>query len=382
MSTNNDPSAAVGTQNVTLGDLASILKNLTGAITKQGNGGKPKEIDPPKLEEVDGVAYTTFRSQFKKCNELNQWTADRAVLRLQTCLSGQAARAVEHIKFPAACSLEAAFKLYDAIFISAASQALHKAQFQTAERNTGETLLLWHTRLRELFIRGYPSVAEADRETHFDLKERFTMGLRNVQLSRALRSEVTWDTATYTDLLRRATQITASDVMVKQHYDHGRKAIGSIDVDSAFIPSEDAGVAAFSAPNSARGRGQSRGRSRGRGRGRGRGTSGNQCWHCGRDGHFINECLELQRARSRLVHNTRASGMNYFRGRGVSRGRGPLRRPQQGTPQASRPTWTSGPSLNALEQEHYQDHPDQPEQASDTASAPFTYDYPLPSEGN
>lgn len=378
--------------NSTANQAATAAQAATQSLGATSAAGRlvtrPKEVEPSKLADLDPVAYTTFKANFYRCTLLNEWTETRAVLRLQTCLEGAAARAVEHIKFSDITTLQEAIDLYDEIFISKATVALYRAQFRTTERESGETLLLFHTRLREVFIRGHPKVKNI--ENNFDLNERFTVGLKNIQLSRALRGDTNWDEMTYTELLQRATQLTATDMMVRRAYEGtsgGKKSLNalgpSMELDST--PAKEDQVSSLFSP-------QSRGRGKQRGRGRGgpsfRHNQGPRCYQCQDPGHYVQDCPQMKSAKDRLLRNPGMFGVSVSSGntgttqpnhRGYSRGRSSYRgnRGQRG----NRGGYTSGRpySLNALEAGRAPDDSDKRDSENDISYYPLT---PDSEEGN
>ena len=171
------------------------------------NTPKPKEVSPPTLADVDPIKWVTFSKQFTRVASLNNWDSKRSKLLLHTCMQDAAARAVEHIEFDDALSLDEAIKQFAKIFVNPASTQLYKTKFKDASRQPGEELILWHTRAREMFMRAYPNIT--DQETNEDLKERFVLGLRNRQLSHSLLSAENYSSMTFTELLTRSRTFEA-----------------------------------------------------------------------------------------------------------------------------------------------------------------------------
>ena len=269
---------------------------------------KAKEVTPPTLADVDPIKWVTFSKQFRRVSALNQWSPTRAKLLLHTCMQDAAARAVEHIEFADTTTLDEALDLFATIFVNPASTQLYKTKFKDASRNPGEELILWHTRVREMFMRAYPHIG--NQEEHEDLKERFVLGLRNRQLSHTLLSAENYPSLTFTQLLTRAQNLQGSILQCQKIYS---------DV-SALHSNQSSHVASLGngQPSSSRPRR----------------NNGVTCFHCDRPGHVINECRSFEKARARIAKNpqnymsplkpstsssspTRGQG---HRGRGYNRG--------------------------------------------------------------
>ena len=239
---------------------------------------KAKEVTPPTLADVDPIKWVTFSKQFRRVSALNQWSAARAKLLLHTCMQDAATRAVEHIEFTDTLTLDEALELFATIFVNPASTQLYKTKFKDASRNPGEELILWHTSIREMFMRAYPNIG--NQEDNEDLKERFVLGLRNRQLSHTLLSAENYPSLTFTQLLTRAQNLQGSILQCQKIYS---------DV-SALHQNQSSHVASLGtgvSPSSSRPRR----------------NTGVTCFHCDRPGHVINECRSFEKARARIAKN-------------------------------------------------------------------------------
>lgn len=297
---------------------------------------KPKEVSPPTLSDVDPIKWVTFHKAFSRVALLNQWSDDRAKLMLQTSLQDAAARAVEHVTFRGSDKLQDAIDKLSVIFINPASTQLYKTKFKDASRSPGEELIMWHTRVREMFMRAYPQVQ--NQEENEDLKERFVLGLRNRSLTQTLLSAENYTTMTFTELLTRAQNLQGSLLQCQRSYP---------DVAAIRSPGNGSSTTA-SAIAAINGSGN-------------RKSSNVTCYHCDRPGHVISECRNFEKARARIAKNPRmymqplasrssssprgsgyrGRGSSTSRGRGTPRGRSSHRgsNPRQG----SRP-WSTGDS--------------------------------------
>ena len=141
-----------------------------------GHTVQRKEVTPPLFSEVDAVKWHSFSKCFRRVAVLNGWDEISSVLRLSTSIRDNAARAIDPLDFDGFNSLDAAYAAIEEVYINPAGIEFHKATFKKAQRNEGETLLAWHTRARELFLRAYPRLSP---ETSDDLKDKFVLGIQD-----------------------------------------------------------------------------------------------------------------------------------------------------------------------------------------------------------
>lgn len=258
-------------------DDKQLQKLIDGFGTKLSttlSSSKPshKEQMPTALEEIDPVKWKSFLAQFKNLMVLNAWEADRAKLILQTSVTEAAGRAVEHISFDKKDTVDEALEKYGQVFINPASQHLYRAQFEKAQRDSGEELIMWHTRLRELFSKAYPDEVGRTMEKSDKLKQRFVMGIRDKSISLTLHASETYQTATYTELLTRAQNYQGTALLCSSSYGSHVSAIeGQQDRKDRYA------IQALSKP----GPGDKRFRS-----------GSVQCYNCRKYGHIARECRQ------------------------------------------------------------------------------------------
>ena len=135
----------LGSSNVTLGGGTSSSLNTTMTPAH-------KEQAPTTLSEIDSIKWYSFKSNFIKTSKMNEWKDERAVLKLQTSLRDQAARAVEHIPIADNCTLKDALEAMETVFVNPSAVEYAEAMFYSSARQPGEAIILWHTRVRELFL--------------------------------------------------------------------------------------------------------------------------------------------------------------------------------------------------------------------------------------
>ena len=90
-------------------------------------------------------------------------------------------------------------------FLTPAASDMARVDFKTACQKPQETVLIWHARLREHFIRAYPAVNNVEQDR--SLIDQFVMGITDPEVQ-----QYVWDRreATYGAALDSATNRTAS----------------------------------------------------------------------------------------------------------------------------------------------------------------------------
>ena len=150
---------------------------------------------------------------------MNDWKDERAVLKLQTSLRDQAARAVEHIPLADDCTLKEALEAMETVFVNPSQVEYAEAMFYSSSRQPGEAIILWHTRVRELFLRAYPSHTPEEVEENKTLKDRFVLFIHNRAMTLALKNQTDYRMLPFTELLTRAQDYQASILLTQQAYD-------------------------------------------------------------------------------------------------------------------------------------------------------------------
>ena len=252
--------------------------------------------------------WQAWRIVFENHARAKSWDDAEGVTNLVCALEGQAARVVHHIDHNAdnpktghPWTINDLLDKFGEHFLPAAMSHLAVSQFYSAKQGPCETLIGWHTRLRELFTRAFPAKAAEDAP---DLIYRFVMGISHPQV----RSYV-YDAheTTYSKVLEKATTKTAGVVMMKEAGGKEAEGMMSITPDGALYssPQEGERLGAFGSTENPVGKD---------------GTV-QRCHRCNSSSHFIRECPEARR--------------DAFRGRGRGRtwrrdGRGPRGRGGRG----------------------------------------------------
>ena len=328
--------------------LAGILTppDVTPPVVHMGR----KETSPPILTEIDPVQYATFKKCFTNTARLNQWDDKISVLKLSVSIRDQAARTIDHLKFENIATLAIAFKKIEDVILNPAGIEFFKATFNQSSRNHQETLIQWHTRAREMYARAYPDHI-AEIETKAELKDKFVLAIKDKLLSTQLKASDNYETWTYTDILTKAQRIHGSTLIVHQAYSGRSLPSDGIHSIELLSTKESPAINALQAHKKKR----------------------PQCFHCGREGHMVNDCSLNQKTIDRIRadpgrYNLQPINSHVFRGSSYPRGRGSFRgwRPSfRGRPsgggrfrrfRGGKSSFTSKrPQINSLEAQEYED---------------------------
>ena len=153
------------------------LARAIGRLGQQAAGGTRK---PPVLSKVDPVEWRTFRRTFDITREINHWDNERACRELLAAMEGEAARVTSHLDALADNVVFAnLLEMLEAIFVTRAASEAAKTAFHAARQDPGETLLGYHSRLRDLYLRAYPAEHAEGSET---LRRQFILNLRDARV--------------------------------------------------------------------------------------------------------------------------------------------------------------------------------------------------------
>ena len=169
----------------------------------------------------DGVEWMIWRRHAEMTATINGWNHQRRRREYAAAMQGEAALWVSDIPLndaaPAGGDAADSADLLDAYgarFLPTAGADVVRVSFRSAEMAEGETLLAWHSRIRNLFVRAYPNVAAADVNANADLKDRFILGIRDPRVR-----EHTWNRRP-ADFAAALTE--ASNMAAGEHVLHNR----------------------------------------------------------------------------------------------------------------------------------------------------------------
>ena len=273
----------------------------------------------PAFSSGNPTDWLSWRSTFLRIAELKQWNDDMRRSQILAAMEGLACRQVQTIDVDAGpMTWQEILVAYGNRFLPPAAGKLAREEFANAKQVDGESITAWHTRISELFLRAYPG---NNVETDITLLDRFVLGLANKEvMSRTFDGEY----HTMTEALQIATTKMAN---VKRVEAAIRADGGAVRSHRNFLMSLEAQDAADTAVKDEDGTVA---------------AAGNDCFHCGRPGHYRDECPD--RGLSREQARRKAGTDNRAR-TGQWRGRGRGRRPggRGGAPQGGRGGRRGGP---------------------------------------
>ena len=228
-----------------------------------------KEQEPPKLSEQDAEKWLSFRIQFTRAAAMNGWPHQHAINKLIMSVVDAAGKATEHLSLPEGPSLQEALNRYEEIFVNPAGADIAEVKFEESKRKSSEDVLAWHNRARTLFNRAYPGETA---ETSKKLKDHFVLRLGSREVAKNIRDSPQYAYYTYTEVLTRARQLVASDVLISSHFGGGGQSKTRIAALAGLSAEEaEGGVHAM-------GNGNKKG-----------------CFHCGSLDHVIKECTQFRK---------------------------------------------------------------------------------------
>ena len=288
------------------------LQQLLDAIPVAQPAPK-KRLTP--FSSTDPTSWIAWKRTFNATSKLNGWNDGAAVDQLSAALEGEASNRTAGINLAAnnpatnaAWTIREALEAIDDVFLPRGSSRLAQSLFDAAKQAEGESVLEWHSRLRNIFQRAYPNV---DYRTSPEIRKKFVLNLRSPLL---IKDVMTADPDTYDECLVVANDKASILYTLQSKGLLARSSTASADV--AAIDGLDANP------------------------GRTGGLNANvECYYCHRLGHFKSECPSRPR---------RGGPRGGGRGRGRFGGRGRPFNNRSGGP-VGVASGERGAAINALE---------------------------------
>lgn len=161
----------------------------------------------------DGAEWLVWKRNLRLAAQINDWDEARSLREAAASMEGSASRMVGDID-PNREGLELDDLLaeYEARFLPAAATDVARVNFRYCCQYPEESVLEWHGRCRELYVRSHPNgVPEEDAV----LRDQFLMGLTNKRVG-----EHAWnmEPATYAAALVLASRNTSGKTIFSRHH--------------------------------------------------------------------------------------------------------------------------------------------------------------------
>jgi len=247
--------------------------------------------------------WMTWRRYFATLAEMWRWDRRRAKGELVLAMDGEAARVTSDIDL-LGLSLEEALDAYEKRFITTAGAELAETDFLQARQMTDETILAFHARCRELFLRAYPGEPTEGMGLAKSLRRVFVWGLTSQKIS-----VYVWDRRpeTYSDCLQKAQEKYSTEQLCKEIKKAGLHAIpGPPGEEKVAFPPKSSGQ---------------------------KGT----CHGCGNPGHYIRQCPVILKAKEMGVFQVNKK-TDKGKGRGGRKGGSDRGKKKVGAISAPEPT--------------------------------------------
>lgn len=268
------------------------IQALADALTAMNNAAVAARAGSKKTRTLSSRSardWRNWRLHFEDVARINGWNNQRQKREIRTSMEGEAFDCVKDIDVEDANLTPAnVLDRYEARFVVEAASQLARSEFVTAKQGADESVLAWHGRLRELYLRAYPNRAN-DLNADLMIVDRFVLGLSNPEIKREV---------------------------IKSHPDTFQAALESAQArvaDYAVMIQEKL----VQAPAAGNGNGV-----HAMGPGLGRGRTGT-CHFCEQTGHFVRECNLFKKAKAMLEKEGAQGNGGQGRGQeGSASGRG------------------------------------------------------------
>jgi len=136
-------------------------------LAQRGAAGNLPKITP--FKQPDPAAWRVWRRRFTIIAAQAGWANARQKSEIAAAMEDDASRAVQDIDHTVAALTPAQLlDAYEARFIPQAAGAMARGEFRNARQLPSETVVQWHTRAREVFLRAHPGQNAEDSLTLID----------------------------------------------------------------------------------------------------------------------------------------------------------------------------------------------------------------------
>lgn len=244
--------------------------------------------------------WLAWRSNFLLTRDINGWNHQRSRRELAASMTGVAKQRTAAIPIndgllaavgnnPAdAANVQALLDAYEAVFVVAAESDLARSNFLAARQGSEESLLDWHSRLRQLYQRAHPNLNPGQIDASRDLREAFMENMKDARIGKDI-----WRRrpANYQQALEWASDAAAVELIFQKK----QTDLNALNALNALNQTASRNVAAMRDPFTG------------------------VCWNCGGVGHKRGQCSQPSQGGGFPM--SRGSGGRRG-GRGRGRGRG------------------------------------------------------------
>jgi len=212
--------------------------------------------------------WKIWRRNFVQTALINGWQDQRQRREAVANIEGIAATSVSDIEPDNYADIQLLLEALEARFLPAAQTQTAKTEFNLSKQKPGETVIQWHARLRELFIRAYPARNPINDD---QLIDKFVSGLYDRDVMSFILDR---DPNTYAAALEHAQRRTSA-LLVLARNKGGTN--GTTTNPIAHLGQEDYEDNSYGELNA---------------------IGRNQCWYCRKAGHLRDDCQEFIKGRA------------------------------------------------------------------------------------
>ena len=191
---------------------AAMMVSVTTTLKKLDSGGSGGSQKLYPFTTGDGTDWITWRDHVLVTTRVNRWNDETAQFRVRACINGAAARMVADIEPNLdGRSLKQYLDVLELRFLPPAACDMARVQVKITRQKEGEPLLVWHSRVRDLYMRAHPT---ANWDLDKTLIDTFCLGIRHNDVRRT-----TWELrpATFSDALTAALNKASAMMVLDSH---------------------------------------------------------------------------------------------------------------------------------------------------------------------
>ena len=244
--------------------LIQAFQFLPAAMQQAMNEGRGSTSKLEPFSSNDAAEWIDWRQAFEAHAACYQWNANRGKAQFKSFLRSLALSTFNHAITAAQLgdanfTLENALDAFENRLLQGRGAETAYNAFMDAQRNPGETIANWQTRLLTLFRRAHPNVQ--DHENNPALLRQFLTGLRDTDLMNAIATVPLAQRNTFAALYTVAVDIEACKTTIAERARRDREA-------AATSTTSTSGVQAIAQ----------------------RSNYNLPCYSCNETGHFIRDC--------------------------------------------------------------------------------------------